>query len=88
VNAGAFEGVYYTVWCILQNLFLPKVLGGVPRKYILARTVPDRKTTDQLMQMVDDKKLNVVIDSEFSMEDALLVGVYGRWMLYGDANDS
>ncbi|MCJ1390363.1 hypothetical protein MMC18_003222 [Xylographa bjoerkii] len=72
INIGAYEGgPLFTAWCWLKNICLPITLGGIPRRYIMFSTIPNGEDTKQLAKLVEDDKLNVVIDSVYKMEDVL-----------------
>ncbi|MCJ1381668.1 hypothetical protein MMC17_004779 [Xylographa soralifera] len=79
INTGAYEGgVWFTAWCWLKNIFLPTILGGISRRYIMFSTIPKGEVPLQLAKLVEDKKLKVVIDSTYKMEDFL--DAYDRLM--------
>ncbi|MCJ1320391.1 zinc ion binding [Xylographa vitiligo] len=79
INIGAYDGgAWFTLWCWLKNVFLPTILGGIPRRYIMFSTIPDGEAAKQLAKLVEDDKLKVVIDSMYKMEDVL--DAYDRLM--------
>ncbi|KAH8897166.1 NAD(P)-binding protein [Thozetella sp. PMI_491] len=76
VNIGALEGVLATIRNAIFNLFLPAWLGGVPRRYIMFSTPPERDYTVEVTRLIEEGRLRIPVDSVFEMEDA--VGAYER----------
>ncbi len=54
VNIGALEGIGRTAFHALSNLWLPTWLGGVPRRYIMFSTPPNRDDTIYLARLVEE----------------------------------
>ena len=73
VNVGSFAGVLRTVLNAFTNWFWPTMLGGTPRKFFFHSTFPDMQVQLELLEMLKTKKLKVVIEKVYSMEDALEV---------------
>ena len=79
INIGAFGGAFKTALNALYNWYWPRLLGGVPRKYILHSTIPNLQVGVELMELIKEKKLKVVIEKVYPMEDALEVKSSIRW---------
>jgi NADPH:quinone reductase-like Zn-dependent oxidoreductase len=71
VNIGAMEGLVSTLWAAAKYSLWPRILGGTPRTYIFQQTNPDQQTMQYLSKLVEEKKLSVVVDQVFEMENAL-----------------
>jgi NADPH:quinone reductase-like Zn-dependent oxidoreductase len=76
VNVGAMEGISSGLWSAAKNSLWPQILGGTPRKYILQQTNPDKQTMQYLSKLVEERKLSVVVDQVFEMENALDVSYF------------
>jgi NADPH:quinone reductase-like Zn-dependent oxidoreductase len=74
VNIGAMEGILSSISSAGKNLLWPRFLGGTPRNYVFQQTNPVADTMQYLIKLVEEGKLNVVIDRVFEMEEALQVG--------------
>ena len=72
LNIGALEvGVFTQLYRWLMNTWRPTWLGGVPRRYIMFSnpgSIPDALT---LVEMVNQGKLTILLDSEWAMEDLM-----------------
>ncbi|UKZ69219.1 uncharacterized protein TrAtP1_010229 [Trichoderma atroviride] len=55
----------------LQNLFQPAFLGGVPRRYITFSAPLNGQNAAHLGNLASKGKMQVLIDSTFSLEDAI-----------------
>lgn len=62
-----------SIWRWAKNANLPAVAGGVPRKYIMFSAPLSGEGAKTLAGLVEEGKLNIVVDSIFSLEDALRV---------------
>ncbi|KAJ7805888.1 hypothetical protein B0H14DRAFT_2457442 [Mycena olivaceomarginata] len=71
VNVGNFEGPGMTIWRAILNTYLPRILGGVPRRYAMISTTPEGDKAAVLARMVEEGCLQVVVDEVFEFEDAL-----------------
>ncbi|KAJ7042978.1 hypothetical protein C8F04DRAFT_1075572 [Mycena alexandri] len=71
VNVGNFEGPIITVWRAALNTYLPRIFGGVPRRYAMISTTPNGEKAAGLAKMVHEGRLRVVVDEVFDFEDAL-----------------
>lgn len=76
VNVGALQGILSLAHNALLNTLLPTWLGGVPRRYITFSTPPARDDNVYLIQLMEEGRLRVPVDSIFDMEDA--VSAYER----------
>ncbi|KAF8202597.1 hypothetical protein K438DRAFT_1757928 [Mycena galopus ATCC 62051] len=74
VNVGNFEGPGVTIWRSILNTYLPRILGGIPRRYSMISTTPNGEKAGGLARMVEQGRLRVVVDEVFEFEDALKVG--------------
>ncbi|KAJ7454984.1 hypothetical protein B0H11DRAFT_2068564 [Mycena galericulata] len=74
VNVGNFEGPVITVWHAMFNTYLPRIFGGVPRRYAMISTTPNGDKAAGLARMVEEGSLRVVVDEVFEFENALNVG--------------
>lgn len=73
VNVGNFEGPGITIWRMMLNTYLPRLLGGVPRRYAMISTTPNGEKAAGLARMVEEGRLRVPVDEVFEFEDALKV---------------
>ncbi|KAH6869494.1 hypothetical protein B0T10DRAFT_418501 [Thelonectria olida] len=74
VNIGAFDlgdGILSQMFRWFMNSWRPTWLGGIPRPYILFSNTPNMPEVLTLVEMVEQGKLNVILDSEFAMEDLM-----------------
>ncbi|KAJ7203614.1 hypothetical protein GGX14DRAFT_698965 [Mycena pura] len=71
VNVGNFEGFGSTIWRAVVNTYLPRIFGGVPRRYVMVSTTPTGEKAAALARMVEERRLRVVVDEVFEFEDAL-----------------
>jgi NADPH:quinone reductase-like Zn-dependent oxidoreductase len=55
----------------MSNSYLPTWLGGVPRRYIMFSTPPNRDDALYLVGLIEEGRLRIPVDSVFDMEDAL-----------------
>ncbi|KAH8122251.1 NAD(P)-binding protein [Trichoderma asperelloides] len=55
----------------LQNVLLPTILGGVPRRYITFSAPLNGQNAAHLGNLASKGKMPVLIDSTFSLEDAI-----------------
>lgn len=76
VNVGALQGFLSLARNALFNTLLPTWLGGVPRRYITFSTPPAHDDNVYLIQLMEEGRLRVPVDSIFDMEDA--VSAYER----------
>lgn len=79
VNVGALDmrnGLLRQLGQWLMNSWCPTWLGGTPRSYIMFSNTPNLQEVLTLVEMVQQGRLKVLIDSEFAMED--LVKAYDR----------
>ncbi|SPO01825.1 uncharacterized protein DNG_04498 [Cephalotrichum gorgonifer] len=77
INIGAVDG--YPIQMVLNtlaNMYLPRWLGGVPRRYIMFSTPPAKDDTTVISRMIDEGKIRVLVDSVWDMED--LVQAYAH----------
>ena len=74
VNVGTV-GVSQLValWRWFTNSTWPSILGGVPRKFIMFNTVPDKPRAKKIYQLAENKQLKIIVDSIYKMDDALEV---------------
>ncbi|KAH8801730.1 hypothetical protein F5884DRAFT_889820 [Xylogone sp. PMI_703] len=68
-TVGISQGV--SLWRWFRNSTYPRLLGGVPRTFIMFNTVPDKPRAIKIDELAEDKKLRVPVDSIFQIEDAL-----------------
>lgn len=62
----------------LQNVLLPTILGGVPRRYITFSAPLNGKNAAHLGNLASKGKMPVLIDSTFPLEDAISVRLIPR----------
>lgn len=62
----------------LQNVLQPAILGGVPRRYITFSAPLNGQNAAHLGNLASKGKMLVLIDSTFSLEDALSVRLIPR----------
>lgn len=62
-----------TVWRWLKNSFHPRLLGGVPRKFIQFSAIPTKERGEKIASLAAEKGFNILVGSTFKLEDALLV---------------
>ncbi len=65
--------LYATYLFMFKIPFLPTWLGGVPRRCVCVTGFVNLDELEKLKKMVEEKKLKVVIDSVWEMDDALKV---------------
>ncbi|RDW90283.1 NAD(P)-dependent alcohol dehydrogenase [Aspergillus mulundensis] len=71
INVGVLEGLGAATRNYLVNTWLPTWLGGVPRRYIMFSTPPNRDDTIYIADLVEKGVVRVSVDTVFGMEDAL-----------------
>ncbi|PWY95991.1 NAD(P)-binding protein [Aspergillus sclerotioniger CBS 115572] len=76
VNIGTLESVMATARNVLSNMYLPKWLGGIPRRYIMFSATPTSENAVYIARLVEESRLRIPVDSVFDMEDA--VDAYAR----------
>jgi NADPH:quinone reductase-like Zn-dependent oxidoreductase len=62
-----------TLWRWIKNSILPSFLGGVPRKFIQFSGIPTKEWGEKIASLAAEKRLHILVDSSFKLEDALLV---------------
>jgi NADPH:quinone reductase-like Zn-dependent oxidoreductase len=62
-----------TLWRWLKNSIQPRMLGGVPRKFIQFSAIPTKERGEKIASLAAEKRLDILVDSTFKLEDALLV---------------
>ncbi|KAM0520734.1 hypothetical protein ACHAPE_003132 [Trichoderma viride] len=62
----------------LRNLFQPAILGGIPRRYMTFSAPLSGQNAAHLANLASNGKLQVLIDSTFSLEDAMNVRLIPR----------
>lgn len=68
VNAGAYEGILYTLFCAISNYYWPRLLGGTPRKWIMVRTPAiDNTKMERLLKLVETGQMRMRIDSTWDV---------------------
>ena len=72
INIGSMEkGLGATLKNWIFNTWWPTWLGGVPRRYVMFSTPPSKDDAVVLVKLVEEGKLEISVDSVFSMEDAI-----------------
>ncbi|KAL6801457.1 NAD(P)-binding protein [Trichoderma sp. SZMC 28013] len=72
INVGdGNEGRLGLILHTLQNVLQPKILGGVPRRYITFSAPLNGQNAAHLGNLASKGKITVFIDSTFSLEDVL-----------------
>jgi NADPH:quinone reductase-like Zn-dependent oxidoreductase len=74
VNIGAFDladGILTQMFRWFMNSWRPTWLGGIPRPYIMFSKTPNMAEVLTLVELVEQGKLKVILDSEFEMEDLI-----------------
>ena len=75
IVGGASEGV--VPW--VKGTLWPKFLGGTPRRYKILGLVPGGNLQREVVRWVNEELIKeVVIDSEYEMEDVIKVSVRRR----------
>jgi hypothetical protein len=62
-----------TVWRWLKNSIYPRLLGGVPRKFIMFSAIPTKERGEKIATLAAENGIDILVDSTFKLEDALLV---------------
>ncbi len=62
-----------TVWRWLKNSVHLRLLGGVPRNFIQFSAIPTKERGDKIALLAAEKEIDILVDSTFKLEDALLV---------------
>ncbi|KAH7109322.1 hypothetical protein B0J13DRAFT_591270 [Dactylonectria estremocensis] len=74
VNIGAFDmgdGILRQMVRWFMNSWCPTWLGGIPRPYILFSNTPNIHQVLTLVEMVEQGRLKLILDSEFAMENLI-----------------
>lgn len=74
VNIGAMDvekGIMGYAFQWFMNKWRPVWLGGVPRPFIFFSNFPEMPVVLTLIEMAEQGKLKVLVDSEFAMEDLM-----------------
>ncbi|KAF7297357.1 Zn(2)-C6 fungal-type domain-containing protein [Mycena indigotica] len=71
INVGNFEGFGTAIWNAMRNSYLPKLFGGVPRRYLMVSTTPNAEKATVLARVAEEGTVKVVVDEVFAFEDAL-----------------
>ncbi|KAJ6172487.1 hypothetical protein N7470_001554 [Penicillium chermesinum] len=71
VNVGVLESLWIPFCNFLLNPWLPTLLGGVSRKYIMFSALPNREDAIYLVRLLEEDKITIPVDSIFDMEDAV-----------------
>ncbi|KAL4909982.1 hypothetical protein BDW74DRAFT_144156 [Aspergillus multicolor] len=71
INVGVLEGFGAATRNYLVNAWLPTWLGGVPRRYIMFSTPPNRDDTIYIADLIEKGAVRVPVDTVFDMEDAV-----------------
>ncbi|RYP78199.1 hypothetical protein DL771_000676 [Monosporascus sp. 5C6A] len=74
VNIGAFDigdGILRQMVRWFMNSSCPTWLGGIPRPYILFSNTPNIQEVLTLVEMMEQGRLKVILDSEFAIEDLM-----------------
>ena len=70
-----YSSMLYASYLMLSNSLWPRFLRGVNRPYICVQGFVTLPRLEKLADLVEKKELDVVLDSEWKMEDALKVCV-------------
>lgn len=68
--------ILYATSLMLRNSFWPTILGGVNRPYVCVQGFVTLSGLEKLRDWVGKGELQVVVDSVWKMEDALLVSSF------------
>jgi hypothetical protein len=63
----------YATSLMLKNIWWPRALGGGPRDYICVSAFVTLEALQRLRELVEERKLAVVLDSCWGMGDVLKV---------------
>ncbi|KAN0095670.1 NAD(P)-binding protein [Hyaloscypha variabilis] len=69
-NIGVSTALTLLRW--IKNSILPSFLGGVPRKSIQFSGIPTKEWGEKIASLAAEKRLHILVDSAFKLEDALL----------------
>ena len=68
-----FLSVLRATYLMLKQAWWSQTLGGVSREYIGVTGIANLEVMEQLRELVEKRRLRVVIDSCWRIEDALMV---------------
>ncbi|KAF2812277.1 NAD(P)-binding protein [Mytilinidion resinicola] len=71
VNVGGYEGDLRFVLNGLRNRFLPRWLGGTPRKYIGISTPSTNESAATIAGFAAEGKVKTIVEKVFNLEDVL-----------------
>lgn len=72
MNFGAStHSIWLTLFYIISNFFWPRILGGVPRKYLWFQQNAKPHQQDLLVSLIEEGKLKGVVDKVYDFEDAV-----------------
>ncbi|KAF2493543.1 NAD(P)-binding protein [Lophium mytilinum] len=71
INVGAYEGGWRFVLNGLRNLFLPRWLGGTPRKFIGLGVPSTNEHAAAIAKFAAEGKVKTVVDKVFDLEDVI-----------------
>jgi hypothetical protein len=67
------SSMVYATSLMLKNIWWPRALGGGPRDYICVSAFVTLEALQRLRELVEERKLAVVLDSCWGMGDVLKV---------------
>jgi len=69
-----------TAWNLFAAMFLPRILGGVPRRFQMMLTNPTKENVSAVGKLVDEKAVKTILDSEWPFDNHGIEEAYTRIM--------
>lgn len=77
MNMGWWGALSFMVH-LLNNFWRPAILGGTPRTYKILSTEPNIDMMQRIQRLVDEGKINPLVDSLWPLQDTIQVSVGSR----------
>jgi hypothetical protein len=68
---------------MLKNVLWPRLLGGIPRKYVQVASACTGTGLEKLRHLCEEGKLKVLIDSSWSFDEVLKVSSRAQFIRAG-----
>ena len=76
----SFSGMVVMIFKVAKAMFLPHILGGVPRRYNLLMMDVTKDKVENVGKLVDEKKLKPTLDSIWDFNDEGIKAAYTKIM--------
>jgi hypothetical protein len=71
-----YSYMFYSIRCMLSNLFWPTWLGGTRREYRQLTAREDRETLERVRELVEGGRVKGRVEGVWEMDDVLKVGIF------------